>query len=394
MRVRRFSLIRLRDEEQGATLAIVAICLICLLGMLVLTFDLGRGVALKRNMVNGADAAALAAARECGLAHGDVAAKQAATQLLADNNGAATILPGTAGFQINPSIAQCAGAPSPDPDHNPTVTVTVRVPQQYFFAPIFGINNGTVVATATAEWTTGATNPAPVKLDQLKIEECLGEGEPDPEGRVDCYFTFEPNKTLSGAGSDWGWLNLPEGWPIKGQDTNPMNCSSQKGGSNDLKDYIGAMGGMGTPGSPTLLPALWDPTGAGNPPTWVCSSTGHKETSVQAFQDWVDNVKSLMDQKKLESEPVVLFPVVACNGAVAPCHPWITASGLAYPVVKLQGFYFRNAWNGPDVKKDAEARANCNFTGPPSRGFCIHLQTTGLDDEPSSGGRPIVRLVD
>ena len=62
MRVGRFSLMRVRDEEHGAVLAIVAISFICLIGMLVLTFDLGRGVALKRNMVNGADSAALAAA--------------------------------------------------------------------------------------------------------------------------------------------------------------------------------------------------------------------------------------------------------------------------------------------------------------------------------------------
>ena len=47
MRVRKFSLARLRDEEQGAVLAIVAISLLALLGMLVLTFDLGRGVAIK-----------------------------------------------------------------------------------------------------------------------------------------------------------------------------------------------------------------------------------------------------------------------------------------------------------------------------------------------------------
>jgi Flp pilus assembly protein TadG len=373
---------RVRDEEHGAVLAIVAISFICLIGMLVLTFDLGRGVALKRNMVNGADSAALAAAMECGMAHGEGAAQQAAADLLADNNGAATVT----GFQINPGPAQCDGVPSPDPDHNPTVTVTVRVPQDYFFAPIFGINNGTVVATATAEWTVGATNPAPIKVDQLKVDQCVAEGEPDPEGRVDCWFTFE--KGSSPMNSDWGWLNLPEGWPIKGQDPNPPNCSSQKGGSKDLSEYIGGMGGMGAPGSTTLLPNLWDPTGAGNPPTWVCSATGHKATSVQAIQEWVDNVKTLMDGGKLESEPAVLFPIVACNGAAAPCHPWVTTPGLAYPVVKLQGFYVKESWDGQQARK----QPNCHFTRKSSDVFCIHLQTTGLDDT-SSGGRPIVRLV-
>jgi Flp pilus assembly protein TadG len=387
MRVRRFSLIRVRHEEQGAVLAIVAISLICLIGMLVLTFDLGRGVALKRNMVNGADAAALAAARECGLAHGDVAAKQAATTLVADNNDAATLLPDPDGFEVDPEGAQCNGTAGSLEGGVGLVTVTVRVPQQYFFAPIFGINNGTVVASATAEWTTGLTNPAPVKIDQLKVEQCVDEGQPNPEGMVDCWFTFA--KGPGPLNSDWGWLNLPEGWPVKGQDPNPMKCSSQAGGAKDLGDYIGGMGGMGAGGA--ALPPLWDETGGGNPPTWVCSATGHKASNVEDIQQWVDDVQALMNQvpPKLESEPVVLFPIVACNGAVAPCHPWLTTPGVAYPVVKLQGFFVKEALDG----KAARNEPNCHFTRKSSDVFCLHLQTTGLDDS-SSGGRPIVRLVD
>ena len=56
MRVRGFSLARLRDDDQGAVLAIVAISLLVLLGMLVLTFDLGHGVALKADAHNLLDA--------------------------------------------------------------------------------------------------------------------------------------------------------------------------------------------------------------------------------------------------------------------------------------------------------------------------------------------------
>ena len=89
--------------------AIVAISLLVLLGMLVLTFDLGRGVMLKRNMVNAADAGALAAARECGLAKGEASAKQAAGVLVADNNSAATVT----GFQIDPNPAVCSGRREP-----------------------------------------------------------------------------------------------------------------------------------------------------------------------------------------------------------------------------------------------------------------------------------------
>jgi Flp pilus assembly protein TadG len=53
-----------RDEE-GATLAIVVISLIGLLGMVVLVVDVGGLLWKRREMVNGSDAAALAAAQTC-----------------------------------------------------------------------------------------------------------------------------------------------------------------------------------------------------------------------------------------------------------------------------------------------------------------------------------------
>jgi Flp pilus assembly protein TadG len=382
MRVTRFRLSRLRDEERGATLAIVAISLICLLGMLVLTFDLGHAVALKRNMVNAADSAALAAAMECGRGHGPATARAEAEELVADNNGAATVT----GIEFD-SEAQCNGIPS---DGERQVTVTVNVPQQYYFAQIFGFDEGAVVARATAEWTLGDTAPAPIKIDQLKVEQCLEDGVPDSEGRIDCYFTFEKGpKPLE---NDWGWLNLPEGWPIPDTDTNPKTCTSQKGGSKDLAGYIGTMGGMGTPGDQTLLPALWDPTGSGNPPTYVCAAGGHKATNVEDLNDWVDEVTDLLAQGKLLSEPAVLFPVVACDpskpGADSTCREWKYTPGAAYPVVKLQGFYVREAWDGQDARR----QPNCEFTRKGSDVFCLHLQTTGVED-PTSGGAVTVRLV-
>jgi hypothetical protein len=337
--------------------------------MVVLTFDLGRGVALKRNMVNAADAAALAAARECGLAHGTGPAQTEARDLIVDNNGSASLT--NIAFDSAP---QCSGVPS---SGERQVKVTVSVPQDYFFAQIFGFNSGTVTASATAEWTLGQTSPAPLKIDQLKIEECEEEGVPNPEGRIDCYFLFDKgDKPLE---SDWGWLNLPEGWPIKDQDSNPMTCTSQKGGSKDLADYIGTMGGMGTPGK-DFSAALWDPSGGGNPPTYVCGSTGLKENSVKAIQAWADNVETLMAQGKLESEPVALFPVVAGELQYTP--------GTAYPVVKLQGFYVKEAEKGKKYAKE-----HCGYTGTDDSVFCVHLQTTGPDAQPT-GGSVLVWLVD
>ena len=249
MRVRGFSLARLRDDDQGAVLAIVAISLLVLLGMLVLTFDLGHGVALKRNMVNAADSGALAAARECGLANGEASATQAADQLIADNNASASRV---GPLEFNPGPSACSGAGNPDPDGKNTVTVTVSVPQEYFFAQIFGFDGGTVVATATAEWTMELSGPAPLKVEALKVDECLSGGEGSS-----CYVGYDNSE------QQWGWLNFPEGWPEEGESNPPTSCPST-GGANDLKDYVGQMG-TGTSG---FGPTLW------NVPVWVCAKDG------------------------------------------------------------------------------------------------------------------------
>jgi len=376
MRVRRFSFSRLRDEEHGAVLVIVAVSLICLIGMLVLTFDLGRGVAIKRNMVNGADAAALAAARECGLAHGEAAAKQAATNLLVDNNGAATVT----GFQIDPGPAQCSGAPNPNPDGKNEVTVTARVPQEYFFAPIFGINNGTVVASATAEWTTGVANPVPLKVDQLKVKDCTkdGSGNPRPAGYdgPECAFAYE--KLPGWSGSDRGFLDFPDGWPIQGQDTNPKDCTSNPGGSSDIQNYIDQMGLQGQAG---FRPLLWNPL-----PTYACTEGGVNADAVKAIVDWVNATAAL------SPPPVVFFPVVACDGDPTPgdpnsCYPWIGTSGRqAYPVVDFVGMRVLGAWKGQ------EARQHCEFQTNSADVFCIQMAVAAPGDSPLNSA-PLVRLV-
>src|SRR5918995_1784759 len=124
--LRRFSMRRVSDEKGGGGLGVVGISLLALMGMVVLTFDLGRGVALKRNMVNAADSAALAAARECGLAHGTGPAQTEAKDLIVDNNGLAKLT--NIAFDSEP---QCEGAAS---SGERQVRVTVSVPQDYFFA--------------------------------------------------------------------------------------------------------------------------------------------------------------------------------------------------------------------------------------------------------------------
>jgi Flp pilus assembly protein TadG len=372
MRVRRFSVARLRDDEQGAVLAIVAITLLALLGMLVLTFDLGRGVALKRNMVNAADAAALAAARECGLARGEASATAAADQLIADNNS----LAGRVGpLEFTPDPAVCSGAGNPDPDGHNTVTVTVRVPQEYFFAQIFGFDSGEVVASATAEWTLQLSNPAPLKVGALKVKECLEDGPGSS-----CYvgYSQDPN-------SQYGWLNFPEGWPVQGEPNPPTSCPST-GGANDLNNYIGTMGGTGT--SSTFNPTLW------NVPVWVCAKPGDNASAQHAIQDWI---KTVGNPPPPEPRPVVSFPVVAPASGTCPpegCWPTYGNPAASYPVIRFQGFYIENLWKGNDIKK-AGVQDECGFADVKGLGdeFCIELQVVPEDQNPTNGS-PTVRLVD
>jgi Flp pilus assembly protein TadG len=58
-------LARLRKDEGGAVLVIVALSLIALFAMAVISIDVGGVYAARRSMVNAADAAALAAAQTC-----------------------------------------------------------------------------------------------------------------------------------------------------------------------------------------------------------------------------------------------------------------------------------------------------------------------------------------
>jgi hypothetical protein len=251
------------------------------------------------------------------------------------------------------------------------VTVTVTVPQEYFFAPIFGINNGTVVASATAEWTVGMSNPAPLKLEAMKVDECNGAG-----AGTSCYFKFQADR------GQWGWLNFPEGWPVEGEANPPTNCSA-RGGTNDLVEYIRT---MGLSEQSSFLPNVW------NVPVWVCAFNGEIDEGQLEIQQWIDTVGAT------EPRPIVFFPVVAppppgpCPAE--GCWQWYTGARASYPVIRLQGFYFENLFSGQQIRRDAELREACGFERGTAWGsvFCIELITVDGDTDPSSG-TPIVRLV-
>lgn len=201
---------RLHREESGAVLMIVAVCMLVLVGMLVLTVDLGRAVAVKRQMVAGTDAAALAAAQQCAIGNNEPDARAAAEEVLADNKSGAVLAP--SGFQA----PECDGGTINDPQ---IVTVESTVEVDYFFAGIFGFDSGPVVAEAQVQWgvlTDAFGAPVTVDFDQLTSCGITPDDPPDTE-IDDCELEY-PKNTLQEP--RWGVLDL-DNWG----DPNAAPCS-------------------------------------------------------------------------------------------------------------------------------------------------------------------------
>ena len=222
MRMSRAAFARFRSEERGAVLMIVALCLLILLGMLVLTVDLGRGVAYKRQLVTGADAAALAAAQQCAMGNGTSAARTAGMDVLAQN----VDLGGLGAIFDMPECDTPSGL------NLKTVTVVASADIDYYFAPIFGISSGDVAARAVAVWGAVAEeNPIPITVDQVQLNNCGIFPNKPPKDPVSCILEY-PKDTLEEP--RWGVLDL-EFWG----DPNAAPCSVS---ADELRDIIAAGG--------------------------------------------------------------------------------------------------------------------------------------------------------
>jgi Flp pilus assembly protein TadG len=299
MRVKRLVPTRLRQDESGAVMMIVAVSLIVLLGMLVLVVDIGRGVAFKRQVVSGTDAAALAAAQQCALGNGPVAAQDAANAVLAQNVG----LPVTI---TSIDMPECD---VPVNSELKTVTITTNADIEYFFAPIFGVGNGDIATHAVAAWAVAASaNPIPITVDMQQLLNCGIDpfDPPDPDEAITCDLAY-PKDTLQEP--RWGVLDLNH-W----NDPNAAPCSVS---ASDLKNMIDN-GGFE---SENELVLNGDP--AGSEPTMTC----------------VDNGLSTAVWESMEGGTLI-FPVIdiqTSTGLVKPGGGSVPCTGADIPALKAQG---------------------------------------------------------
>lgn len=385
---------------------IVAISLLFLIGMLVLVFDLGRTVAVRRDMVNAADAAALAAARECALGHGSAAAKATAVTLVRANatgGGFAAHEAATASLTPDlpdgPTWAPADGFWSEQCDAltsrgSKLVRVQGTVTLDYFFAGIFGFDSGSVTKAAVAQWgpAVGVSSPVPIYLEASNLAPCIAD--PSPEEPVACTFVFN-NEPVS---SQFGWLNFPQGWDFR-EGWNADRCTGE-GGAEDIKEYIDPQ-----PLPPSLAFDATIPT----PPGYVlaCGAPG-EVASQMANQN--DNNESAFVSRARSEDPFLTFPVTDFS-RFPPVK--LTGNRYAYPIVGFTRLKVLGALKGQDVLTDPECAAQI----PPDQGgqgqgkgsgnehtnaslFCVKLAWVGTQVGPGIPGTGIdygldaVRLVD
>ena len=231
---------RLRRDEQGAVLLIVALALIVMVGMAVLTVDLGRMIAVRRSLVRSADSAVLAAAQQCAMANGEAAARVAADVNAGLNE------PGVARRTWVIDAAACDDV-TLDALHS--VRAGYGESLQLYFAPILGVNSGDVGGEATAVWgPAGNVSMVPITVDWATLTGCGIPLDPDGNGTQPCTLEYHKD-TLQNP--RWGALDLSQ-WG------NEFGADVTGGCHVSASDLSGAIAGGGVPTPPDAPPPTWD----------------------------------------------------------------------------------------------------------------------------------------
>lgn len=229
------------SEERGATVVMVALSMVVLLGMVALVVDVGAMLGLRRRLVNASDAAALAAAQSCAIGQAGDAAGQA--DAYARGN-----IPRATSSAFAPQNCGGLGGGS--------VSVTYQGNQRLYFAPVLGFRDvAHIQASATAIWQGAAgaiAIPVEVSLQNGQVP-CISQ----PIG-APCNYWHDQGNNAFPDDSNWGFMNLGEQWNVGAND------SCHDPGAPPLQGWIH-----------TGLHVQLNPTG----PTYVCVSHGFEHST-------------------------------------------------------------------------------------------------------------------
>jgi hypothetical protein len=361
-------------------LVMVGIAMVAILGMVVLTVDLGSLIVKRRSMVNSMDAAALAAAqtfaRNQATAGSDESPAQTQADMLAMQNVANavhdtqlywwTVTPGLSGQPCAPST--CG-----------SVTVRYQGNAPLFFAPILGFGNTAAVhSAATAVWgPAGGGIPEPIMLRFDWMSTQCAAPVPNEDPPTDCGFWLNDHDDNGNA--LWSWINLNPGtgWNVSAT----HNCPSV--GASKRSDWIR---GVDIPDLPVnKLPA----------PTFVCTVSGHASSNVSELQDQIGKYR--------------VFPVNDGEGTFAPpgqvdkggnhCAPNTSCTPDKYDIVGFTILRIDDVLKGNDSAAigspgiSGACSPTHSFTGP---GSVWDLNTQACSTEglhyPSDASRPYPRI--
>ncbi len=192
-------------DDRGATIPMVALSMVVIMGMAAVVVDIGNGQRIRRAMVSSTDAAALAAAQDF-VAGGDGCATTAGTYV-ADNEAAAVLDTCDTFFY---------GA-----DHG-RVTVTATHNVETWFAGVLGAGDYTVSSTSVAVWAPPAAlrdlRPLAICIDATAEFRDLIDNPPSSPTRVTIPWDKEDEAACGGAAAaNWGVLEFEGGSPYSAQ---------------------------------------------------------------------------------------------------------------------------------------------------------------------------------
>lgn len=243
-----------RGDDSGAVAVMVAILMVALLGFVAVVIDVGAMYSERRQLQNGADAAALAIAQDCakGKPACGVPVNTARTYAAANAND------GTAGsdYRCRNALGQLSSC-----QLGSEVTVTTDGTLDHWFAPILGVDESDVGAQATAAW--GGLSGGPAMLP-IVFAKCLFD--PTKLG-VEQWLIYKDNKEIAtchatGPPGGFGWLQS-DGQCSALVDTSTAETFSDTGNNPNgfLAECAATLAALKN--SPALLPVYIESSGNG-----------------------------------------------------------------------------------------------------------------------------------
>jgi len=231
---RRLATTRRADDERGSAVVVVLLCFTAFFAMGAVVVDVAALVQERRVLQNGADAAALAIAAQCGT--GDCADTETIAFTYADANAddAVTTVEEICGSGI-PGYADCAAPPElPDGANYVAVTTTTETTDggtevPFGFARFLGIDGASVSARSVAAWggPSSLTSALPLTISEceynaytnsgaaLEAPPPYDDGYPENEAVIYLHDTTGASPCPSGgSGADlpggFGWLETSD----------------------------------------------------------------------------------------------------------------------------------------------------------------------------------------